>query len=167
MKVSASFGFATWGLLASLALPALAAPSLESLGQQLSNLKQVGQDRMHDRVHRDRYEGHDRHEGKEEGRPDHGHNDHSVAAACRQETGLRSLQGSTATRLEFVNTSSREVRVYWLDYKGQRVFYRAIPAGGKYLQPTFKTHPWVMTDQNDRCIDLLVSQQPYQSYRIR
>ena len=158
MKITVPLCLAAWGLFVSMSMPAQAAPSLESLGQQLGNIKQAGQERVRDLRHRDRHDEHDY---------GHGHEGNSQSASCRQEAGMRSIQGDTATQIQFVNTTSREVRLYWLDYKGQRVFYRAIPAGGKYLQPTFKTHPWVLTDQNDRCFDVLVSQQPFLNYNIR
>ena len=39
----------------------------------------------------------------------------------------------------------------WLNFDGQRVFYRALQPGESYAQPTFVTHPWISATSNDVC----------------
>lgn len=72
--------------------------------------------------------------------------------ACSQEPTLRSIDGSVPTSVQFVDVSSQPVRVYWLNYKGQRVLYHELAAGAQYVQQTYVTHPWVVTDQNGLCL---------------
>jgi len=48
------------------------------------------------------------------------------------------------------------VRLYWLDYEGKRVLYGNIPEGQTVRQPTFTSHPWVITDTNDKCLELYI-----------
>lgn len=170
MKISATHRLATLGMLAAatLALPTYAASPMDAIGQQLGGLKQAGQDKLQEMQGKNERHGdkHDRHD-REHGHHGDQHKPHQNNETCRQEIGARSVQGDTATQMRFINASRQEVRTYWLDYKGQRVFYRAIPAGGQYLQPTFKTHPWVITDANDKCLNVVTSQQPYLAYTIR
>jgi len=87
--------------------------------------------------------------------------------SCRDERNLRSVQGNVHTAMKFVNRTHQEIRSYWLDYNGRRVFYKAIPPNGNYTQPTFQTHPWVITDQRDNCLDIYVSNQPSAFVEIR
>src|SRR5947209_146381 len=76
---------------------------------------------------------------------------------CSQESSLRSTDGSTSTHIEFVNNSPITVKVYWLDYaSGARVLYATLAPGQSYLQQTFVTHPWVVTDLGDVCISIFL-----------
>jgi hypothetical protein len=59
---------------------------------------------------------------------------------------LRSVSGTQVATITFVNQSSRAVRVYWLNYKGQEVFYSQLASGQSYSQPTYLTHPWCVRD---------------------
>ncbi len=68
--------------------------------------------------------------------------------------GARSVNSDVATRLTFVNQSNHSVRLYWLNFEGQRVLYTTIDAGQTLLQGTFVTHPWVITDDRDRAWDV-------------
>ncbi len=65
----------------------------------------------------------------------------------KEGNGLRSRTSTVATELRFVNRSGQTVHVYWLDYEGQRRFYQALRDGESYDQPTFLTHPWLVTDE--------------------
>ncbi|MFY9555447.1 MAG: hypothetical protein WAV20_20365 [Blastocatellia bacterium] len=71
---------------------------------------------------------------------------------CSQEQSIRSTDGSAPTTIQFVNSTAAAVNVYWIDYTGQRVLYGVLNAGASYIQPTFVTHPWVITNLNDQCI---------------
>jgi hypothetical protein len=48
------------------------------------------------------------------------------------------------------------VRLYWLDYSGKRKLYATIKQGAQYTQQTFDSHPWVVTDADDKCLAVLV-----------
>lgn len=67
-----------------------------------------------------------------------------------REAGLRSVSNDQATAIEFVNNRSHEVTLYWLDYRGNRVRYRTLRPGTSYRQPTYVTHPWVVTNSYGR-----------------
>lgn len=175
MSLKAKVPSIALGLMAALSLAgaAYAANPLEQIvNQGVEKLQQRGHDRNNDRgsdnerysdrqddrEHRGRRDHHGRHDD------DH-HNDDN--ASCRDERGLRSVKGNVHTSMKFVNRTNQEVRSYWLDYNGRRVFYKAIPPNGNYTQPTFQTHPWVITDQRDKCLDVYVSNQPSAVVEIR
>jgi hypothetical protein len=148
-------------------------PLEQIVNQQVDKFQQRGSDRgreneqynnrQDDRGNRydNRDNRHDHH-----GRHDD-HNQNNSKSSCRDERNLRSTQGNVHTSMKFVNNTNQEVRTYWLDYSGRRVFYKAIPPHGNYTQPTFQTHPWVVTDQRDNCIDIFVSNQPSAVAEIR
>lgn len=72
---------------------------------------------------------------------------------CAQEDHLRSMNGAVSTQVTFVNHSGVPIRTYWLNYEGKRVFYREIAPGASYVQQTYVTHPWVITnDRSGHCI---------------
>jgi hypothetical protein len=77
---------------------------------------------------------------------------------CAAEESLRSLEGTSATSVTFVNASSVPVRTYWLNYQGKRVFYSEIAPGRNFVQQTYVTHPWVIT--NNRAGDCVAIFQP-------
>jgi von Hippel-Lindau disease tumor supressor len=106
--------------------------------------------------------------GRYEQRGRHDDNHHnSPNTSCRDERNLRSVQGNVHSTMKFVNRTNQEVRSYWLDYSGRSVFYKAIPPNGNYTQPTFQTHPWVITDPRDNYLDIYVSNQPSVVVEIR
>jgi hypothetical protein len=57
---------------------------------------------------------------------------------------LRSVEGRVATQITFVNRLTEPVGVYWIDYQGKEVLYRALQPGELYRQQTYVTHPWVV-----------------------
>jgi hypothetical protein len=61
--------------------------------------------------------------------------------------GIKSVVGA-ATKITFVNRSTENIRVYWIDYTGTRVLYRTLAPGEEYQLNTYLHHPWVITDDN-------------------
>ena len=143
----------------------LAANPLEKIiGQEASKLQQQGKEHVSDKMthgHQDDRR-HDR--GREK---DEHHGQHGSGQTCKQERGLRSVQGNVHTTMNFINKRDHEIRTYWLDYQGRRVFYKALPSKGQHTQPTYQTHPWVVTDQRDNCIGVFVSNSPSGTAEIR
>ena len=179
MSLKAKVPAIVLGLMAALSLAgaAYAANPLEQIvNQGVEKLQQRGSDRMNDRGSDNERYGH-RHDDRHDDLDHRGHRDHHSRhdddhhnddnASCRDERGLRSVKGNAHTSMKFVNRTNQEVRSYWLDYNGRRVFYKAIPPNGNYTQPTFQTHPWVITDQRDKCLDIYVSNQPSAVVEIR
>ncbi|MEV6066730.1 protein kinase [Nocardia sp. NPDC052001] len=72
------------------------------------------------------------------------------------EGTLHSIEGTQSTSIEFVNSRSGPVIVYWLDYSGKRVRYQTLAAGGSYVQQTYVTHPWVVCTTADVAITLFM-----------
>lgn len=73
------------------------------------------------------------------------------ASSCSIESSIRSTSFDTPTQVEFINNSPEAVRIYWINYNGVRVLYNSLQPGQSYVQLTFVTHPWVVTDTNDSC----------------
>ena len=59
------------------------------------------------------------------------------------------MNGNVKTQITFVNRSKQGVKVYWLDYSGERVLYRKLNDSESYTQDTYMTHPWLITDLRD------------------
>jgi von Hippel-Lindau disease tumor suppressor protein len=53
--------------------------------------------------------------------------------------------------IRFLNSSSVTQNVYWLNYGGTRQLYATLAPGQSYVQSTFLTHPWVVTDSSNAC----------------
>ena len=76
---------------------------------------------------------------------------------CSQEAALKSIDSRNLTAIRFVNETAGTVKIYWLDYEGQRVPYAVLPAGRFYRQSTYVTHPWVVTDESDQCLAIFLT----------
>lgn len=58
---------------------------------------------------------------------------------------LRSTEHSTPAPITFINRTSGPVDIYWIDYQGHRMLYRAeLAAGASWRTGTFVTHPWLV-----------------------
>lgn len=69
---------------------------------------------------------------------------------------LRSINNIDSSFVRFVNTTSRNVGVYWIDYQGQAVQYKVLSYRNYLDVNTFVTHPWIFIDEEtkDRWGDL-------------
>jgi hypothetical protein len=76
-------------------------------------------------------------------------------STCEKESKLRSIEGVTAVEFTLTNHSTNAIVLYWLNYEGKRVKYEEVAPGKQVKQPTFLTHPWVVTDMKGRCIRIL------------
>jgi len=65
-----------------------------------------------------------------------------------------SVSGDYETSITFHNRSLAVRRIYWLDYQGQRKLYKELLAGQQQRLNTYLTHPWLVTDGNDRALDI-------------
>ena len=85
-----------------------------------------------------------------------------------EDAGLRSLNADTPTYVTFRNDTGRTVRTYWLNYKGRRVFYAEVPPGKSYVQQTYVTHPWVITNNpSGDCVAVFMPAPSSASAHIR
>ncbi|KZL50422.1 hypothetical protein A2T98_07395 [Nodularia spumigena CENA596] len=71
---------------------------------------------------------------------------------CESEFVSISRSGKIATEITFINQRNASVRLYWLDYSGQRKFYALIAPSNRITQSTYVTHPWVITDSKNNCL---------------
>jgi hypothetical protein len=74
-----------------------------------------------------------------------------TAQACTVEGTLRSVEGVELAPIRFVNASGQERRIFWLDYAGARVQYHTLQPGEWYVQGSYLTHPWLVSDATDGC----------------
>jgi von Hippel-Lindau disease tumor supressor len=63
--------------------------------------------------------------------------------------GARSLNGDIPASLMFINKTEGPVKIYWLDYKGDRKFYQTLAPEEEYIQQSYLSHPWLVTDAGD------------------
>lgn len=79
------------------------------------------------------------------------------SSGCVGQANLRSQSGTAPSSILFVNQKTVPVKVYWLDYSGEREYFFDLAPNESLTQPTFINHPWVVTDSNDVCLDVFVS----------
>ncbi len=88
------------------------------------------------------------------------HSSNLTRLPCSLEPTLHSIEGTVPTSIQFANDTAGPVNVYWINYQGQRVFYRggpftALAAGQSYVQGTYITHPWIITDvATNKCLGI-------------
>lgn len=56
--------------------------------------------------------------------------------------------------MTFVNRSDEPVKMYWLNFQGERILYQYLPRGGRHTQKTFIGHNWLVTTLADQCIGI-------------
>jgi von Hippel-Lindau disease tumor supressor len=66
-----------------------------------------------------------------------------------EEKGIKSVNSDVEAKIKFVNKSEKTIKVYWLDFDGDRKLYQTLKDGESCELETFLTHPWVITDEND------------------
>lgn len=76
--------------------------------------------------------------------------------SCGYESSLKSLAGSISTTLVFQNARPTDISLFWLNYGGEREFYYTVPAGAQYSLSTYISHPWVVVDEQGRCLELVL-----------
>ena len=71
---------------------------------------------------------------------------------CADEGQIKSMNSRQPAVVTFANDHGSPVRMYWLDYSGQRKLYFTLKPGKSRTESTFFTHPWMFTDAADKCI---------------
>ncbi|MEM7219002.1 MAG: SdrD B-like domain-containing protein [Pseudomonadota bacterium] len=73
---------------------------------------------------------------------------------CKAKRYARSVKWNEPVWFKVMNTGDRDLKMYWIDYRGRYRFYRKIRAGETISQDSYKTHPWVLFDAKTwRCVD--------------
>jgi hypothetical protein len=70
------------------------------------------------------------------------------------EANYASQPSRESTGITFVNRSDRPIKVYWLNFHGDRILYKSLPAGGQLVQQTFVGHNWLVTSSTEQCIGI-------------
>jgi hypothetical protein len=93
------------------------------------------------------------------------------ALSCSLEGTIASANSATPVNVTFSNQFlSDQISVYWLNFSGQREYptsqgggglgfpYNTLSAGQSYVQPTFVTHPWLVTIPGDteQCLGIFL-----------
>ncbi len=87
---------------------------------------------------------------------------------CGRERAYASPNGiSPAADLELINSRSEPVQVYWLNQNGTRVLYQSLYPGQGYTQATYAGHPWVVSNNDGRCLSVFIPTAGKYSVRIR
>ena len=76
---------------------------------------------------------------------------------CPDEPSLYSLNDLVPLNITFSNQRGQAINLFWIDYQGVRQFYNELQPGESVVQPTFITHPWVITDKDTgECVQLVM-----------
>jgi hypothetical protein len=72
------------------------------------------------------------------------------------ESSMRSKESRTSSGIEFVNASQEVRRVYWLDYGGGRRLYAILAPWQSYVQQSYLTQPWIVTNSADEGMEIFL-----------
>ena len=70
------------------------------------------------------------------------------------EKGTYSIHANVPTSIRFENKSGKIVKIYWLDYSGNRKLYKVLEKDQVHNQQTYVTHPWLITGDDDRAMQI-------------
>jgi len=73
------------------------------------------------------------------------------ALLCADEALMQSGTGNE-TAIQFINATNATVNVYWLDFSGIRQPIDSILPNEGFVEGTFLTHPFVVTDETNQCL---------------
>lgn len=78
---------------------------------------------------------------------------HTAAPAEEADYGfrgplLRSSSSEESTFVLFENQTNSPIKLYWLNYEGQKTAYRTLQPGRIHRQQTFVTHPWTFDNMD-------------------
>jgi hypothetical protein len=77
------------------------------------------------------------------------------ARSCDSEPNDASQPSRETTGIALVNRGEQPVKVYWLNFQGQRVLYdKFLPPGGQLTQPTFIGHNWLVATLSEQCVGI-------------
>jgi hypothetical protein len=83
-------------------------------------------------------------------------NQQEVKISCSQQSPLKSISSATSAKINFNNFTSALIKIYWINYEGDPVFYKDLRAGDSMVMQTFLTHPWRVERPDGKCIMLAV-----------
>ena len=75
-------------------------------------------------------------------------------SGCPQEGHIKSPSSFNKASITFDNQTAVDLKVYWIDFQGNRKFYSNLKAHSKYDQGTWIGHVWVVADAGEQCVRL-------------
>ena len=76
--------------------------------------------------------------------------------SCSERASLRSLHYATPTKVSFVHYSGSRRDIHWIDYQGNARNYITIKPGQEVIVDTFVSHPWMVTDADGNCNEIIL-----------
>ena len=73
-------------------------------------------------------------------------------AGCKETSTLQSKSGGNKLQLEFVNTQTEFVEMFWVDYQGNEQRKGSIPPNKGWKTTTYEFHPWVVRNSAGQCL---------------
>ena len=74
--------------------------------------------------------------------------------SCAVESTTKSKSATHKSTYTITNGTASILSVYWLNYSGHRELWFTVPPDRRVEQATYKSHPWVVTDEAGRCLRL-------------
>jgi hypothetical protein len=76
--------------------------------------------------------------------------------SCSEEGNVKSESGKSIN-IEIINNTDKKLKIYWLNSLGKRMLYNnGLASKSTHKQQTYVTHPWLIADENDNCIQIYV-----------
>jgi hypothetical protein len=75
---------------------------------------------------------------------------------CSEEANLWSTASGTVTEVTWINISGEVRKLFWLNYQGTREAYETLQPDGEASHDTEPTHPWVITDADENCVQIFM-----------
>lgn len=76
--------------------------------------------------------------------------------SCSEEGNVKSASGKSIN-IDIVNSTDKKIKIYWLNSLGKRMPYNnGLASKSTHKQQTYVTHPWLIADENDNCIQIYV-----------
>ena len=71
---------------------------------------------------------------------------------------ISSGHSTIGVQVEFQNKSKKPIKIYWIDWNGERKPWRGVlkPGDSEICEKSYETHVWLITDENDKPLALYV-----------
>ena len=71
---------------------------------------------------------------------------------------LKSQRNGKAVKLTFLNKSKQTIKIYWINWSGQRSSWRGEikPGGSEVCDRSYGGHVWLVTDKNDKGLGIYI-----------
>ncbi|XP_073812871.1 von Hippel-Lindau protein [Musca autumnalis] len=70
----------------------------------------------------------------------------ALESPVQPQPRLAAQHSNEQTHVFFLNTTQRQVNLYWMDFNGSQDLFTTLPPGAGIKANTFVTHPWLFRD---------------------